>query len=211
MNANVAIAALVVMFLTGCATQQKMSREEFLQATQRTYQDKSPEQIFSASEKLFVLADGDDFTFSHTPDSLLAIRPWSIYLVLAYTAGTDVWTVKASRNEKTGGTDAAVYVTTAHGGSVLPVVVANSGSTATSPGSGGIPTRGNAIYQLFWERLDYLLGLNSKWMSCDDVDKEIANGKLWGDTSPLCNSLNIKDNSPVLEPSKNTVLPTQPS
>ena len=129
---------------------------------------------------------------------MVAIRPWSIYLVLAYTAGTDVSTVKASTNEKTGGTDASVYVTTALGGGALPMVVANSGSTVTSPGSRGIPTRGNAIYQLFWERLDYLLGINPEWTSCEDIDKEIANGKLWGDISPRCNGVNIKDRAPTL-------------
>lgn len=89
-----AIAAL--MMLGGCATIPQPTREEFLNATTREFRGVTKEQALSAAERLFRLADGDDFRFSHTQDSLLAQRNWMAYAVIAAASGTDFWQVTAT-------------------------------------------------------------------------------------------------------------------
>lgn len=191
------VAVLSTVIVSGCAlNQKKMTREEFLQVTRKTYQEVTPEQIFEASERLFILTDGDDFNFQHTPDSLIANRPWSIYMVLAATSGTDAWVVKATKNPDTGLTDASVFVTIYYGGGMSPMFMGNSASVVTSPAGGGTPPLGTATYKLFWDRLDYLLGKTPTWTTCEDIDNAVASGEVWGDAGPLCNVMNIKDQRP---------------
>lgn len=193
-----ALLVCVCIFTVGCATQKKMTREEYLKMTNRTYEDVSEDNLLKAAEKLFYLSDGDDFTFHHAPKGLTAIRPWSIYLILAATNGTDVWTVQVNEQINTKKINVSVYGSTAIGGSIMPMVGAGGGGSVIGvPGAGGgIPMSGTAIYELFWSRLDYLLGKTQKWKTCDEIEEEIQAGKLWGNIESFCSSFNVKDNLP---------------
>lgn len=183
-----------VAAISGCATQQSLTRDEYLKTTQRVYSDRSPDQVFTAAEKLFRLADGDDFKFAWTDDSMTASRPWSIYLVLAASFGVDNWLVQTK--QEADGTHVRVGVTTS-ASAIAPVVTTGGDWTAGStPSLPGPPIQGTAIYDVFWARLDYLLGKRQSWMTCEEADARVKSKVTWGDNSQLCNSFNMKDNAP---------------
>lgn len=189
--AAVSAAALLV----GCAAPHpQLTRDEYLKITQRTYEGASANEVFSAAEKLLRLADGDDFRFFHDDYSMSATRSWSIYLVLAATMGTDTWNIRAKDLE--GGSVRVSAAINTSSGSVLPMPTTGGDMSAGStPGMGGnVP--GTAIYDVFWARMDYLLGKSEKWMTCEESDRRISTGAVWGPNEALCNSFNVKDNLP---------------
>lgn len=180
--------------LAGCATSgPPMSREEYLATTQRVYEGKTPDETLNAAEQLFRLADGDDFTFHHNDDALLAHRNWSIYIVLAATFGSDQWLIKAQ--EVDGGTKVSAQVGTSSG-NIIPAPTTGGDMAAFGTPGGGSPVRGTAIYDLFWARMDYLLGKTDHWMTCAEADQRVKDGIVWGKNEALCNSFNMKDLPP---------------
>ena len=146
----------------GCAANTpRLSRQEWLDLTNKTYQGVTKEEVLSAAETVFDLADGDDFVISHTQEGLQATRNWSVYLVLAAAMGTDYWKVTAVENE--GAVNVSVQANT-QGQAVTPMATSNNGWTATTSPLAGTPILGTAIYDVFWARLDYLLGKRNDWM-----------------------------------------------
>ncbi len=185
--------AAILIVLAGCATQRQMTRDEYLQTTQRIYQGASPEEVFSAAEKLFVLADGDDFRFFHDDNSITASRTWLVYLVLAAAVGTDTWHVRAMPID--GGVKVSAALTTTSG-SVLPMPTTGGDMTAGGMPSMGGNVSGTAIYDVFWARMDYLMGKSDTWMTCDDANERMRSGATWGTNEALCNGFNVKDETP---------------
>lgn len=180
-------AALII---TGCATQHPpMTREEWLNTTTRHYENKTKDEVLSAAKKLFILSDGDDYQFTNTEESLSAVRDWSFF---ASASGQDYWIVKAEDTEK--GVKATVGASwTVRGGSPLP-------RTGNDPSDDiplfGNPIKGNSLYELFWARMDYLLGKRSDWMTCEESNDRERKGITWGDNHPLC-SATVKDQDPT--------------
>ncbi|XUH15167.1 hypothetical protein FC419_18135 [Bordetella pertussis] len=189
------VAALsATALLVGCAAKQpQLTRSEYLKVTQRTYEGKSAEEVLNAAEKLFRLADGDDFKFFHDDDSMSASRSWIVYVVLAAAMGTDTWTVRTK--EIPGGVRVSAALNTS-AGSVLPMPTTGGDMSAgTTPGMGGnVP--GTAIYDVFWARMDYLLGLSDQWMTCEESNRRVSTGAVWGPNDALCNGFNVKDDLP---------------
>lgn len=185
---------LLVGLVAGCATHPQMTRDEYLQTTQREYEGKSADDVLRAAEQLFVLADGDDFTFHHADDALSASRPWTVYLVLAASMGSDNWLIQTK--EIPGGVKASAKVATSMG-AVAPIATTGGDWTASGlPGMGGNLVAGTAIYDVFWARMDYLLGKSDEWMTCEDADSRVRAGITWGPNEALCNGFNMKDNHP---------------
>lgn len=180
------LALLMVVLLAGCAAQPKpLSREEWLAATTRTYEAKNKEQVIAAAERVLRLADGDDFTIVHADDGFDATRDWMAFIVIGLVTGTDRWAFRAI--EESGGVKASVQVSL----------------NASGTSANGIPTsvtggliNGPALYELFWERMDYLLGLRGQWMDCKEADALRDTGATWGNNNPLCNSFNMTDSAP---------------
>ena len=176
-----AIAAVLLFILGGCSTQpQQLTREEFLKVARRDYPGITPEQLYAAAEKLFRLSDGDDYSFTYTQATMTAQRRWSFYFVLAAGFGTDLW--KLSATDKEGGAEASVDVSS----------TASQALGVTTVGGYG----GTALYDLFWSRMDYLLGVSNHWMTCDESAQRIKTGAVWGSNAPLCDSLTVADNPP---------------
>ncbi|WP_427183621.1 hypothetical protein ACL598_17530 [Bordetella bronchialis] len=187
------IIVMLLGALAGCATQKQLTREEYLQTTQRTFQGKSAEDVYHAAEKLFRLADGDDFTFAYTDTSMTASRRWSIYLVLTAAFGTDTWLIQTK--DVPGGVKVSVQVSTV-AGSVVPMGTTGGDFTATGTPSLTNLVPGTAIYDVFWARMDYLLGLSQRWMTCEEAEARRKSGVVWGVNDALCNSFNMKDDVP---------------
>lgn len=191
------IVAIIIcsLLLSSCvSTKPPLSRDEWLRMTTRTYEGVTKEQVLTAAERLFRLADGNDFMIAHSEEGFVASRNWSVYLVLAASFGTDVWQLRAAEYGTTG-TKVSVSVSTQVG--TVGAVATGSGGAApmTTPAAGGA-VNGTAIYELFWARMDYLLGRSPVWMDCRAANHQVSTGVVWGDNSALCSSFNIKDDAP---------------
>ena len=195
MRGKLAVVLLALVVLSGCAVKRPtQTREEWLQTTTRTYQGVTKDQALNAVEKLFRLADGDDFSIVHTEEGIQATRAWSIYVIISATFGRDYWTVKAE--QKDGGVKLAVQANIEMQ-NLTPMPTTSSGTwTAGTMPMAGRPINGTALYELFWARLDYLLGKSKEWMTCEVADKRRSEGITWGWNDPLCNSFNMTDSLP---------------
>lgn len=186
--------ALFVMLLSGCAAPPpQMSREEWLAMAQRDYAGVTKDQALSAAEKLLRLADGDDFQITHTEEGISATRNWLAYLVIAAASGTDFWAIKATSIKD--GVRVSMQVNT-QSQAVTPMATSGSNWTATTMPMSGSPVTGTAIYDVFWSRLDYLLGKTTQWMTCEAADERVRQKITWGNNEALCNGFNMKDEHP---------------
>jgi len=195
---NILLLALCCVTLNACVSTPTLSRDEWLRMTNRTYEGVTKEQALAATERLFRLADGNDFMVSHSDDGLVAVRTWAVYLILAASVGTDSWAVRAVENGS-GGTRMSVSLGT-QAGAVTGVVTGQVGGQYTAAPltmpTMGSAVNGTAIYDVFWARMDYLLGQYPAWMDCGEANRRVTIGIVWGDNSALCNSFNLKDDVP---------------
>ena len=185
---------LALVLLAGCAAPPQLSREEALKITSRTYDNTPKEKVIAAAERLLRLADGSDFVIQHVDEGFSASRPWGVYMVLAAVRGTDYWQFKAV--QEGGATRASVLISTqAQGQGVSMAPSTGSWGTSMQPLQGSA-VNGTAIYDVFWSRMDYLLGMRSDWMSCDQANARVQQKVVWGDNSALCNAFNMTDETP---------------
>lgn len=184
-----------VILTAGCATSKprELTREEWLTTTTRVYDGVEKERVIKAAERLFRLSDGDDFKIAHYEEGLYATRNWSVYVVLAASFGTDYWKLAVIPEKK--GVKASIQVNT-QSQAVSPMMVSGGAWTATSMPMSGSPVMGTAIYDIFWSRMNYLLGLRQDWMTCQMADERVKSGVTWGTNEALCNSFNVKDAVP---------------
>lgn len=185
--------AIAFILCAGCAPQKPMTPEEIaaertrqMAMITRSYPDKKPEEVLLASARIFSLAD-DDYTVSHSPTAIQAQRNWMIYLVISAAMGTDTWIVEVTpdgdgtkvmaRHSGQASSVTAMAVPTSNGGM--------STTAVTSPAMQNMTTR-PAIYQLFFARLDNLLGKRSDWVTCKDANAQFTDGFL----DPFCTVAN---------------------
>ena len=185
------ILSVLILMLAVCQAvpQKTMTRDEWLSARTRIYNGKTEGEALSAAERLFRLADGNDFTITHSASDLRATRDWIVYLVIMGQRGTDGWRVEARQK----GNQVGVAVQLATGRiSMMPGAY---GSVYSEAGSAK-QVEGDAIYTLFFRRLEYLLGLESEWLTCSRMQELITKGTAWGEIEALCNSFNVTDTHP---------------
>jgi hypothetical protein len=190
----VAVFVFGIFSIIGSASRPQLTRDEWIKTTTRVYKDVTKEQVVLAAEKLLILADGDDFVFAHSEDGFFASRNWSVYLVLAFVAGTDHWMFKTVEHE--GSVKAQVQISVAAQGVAPMQTTSGAWAATTMPGMSGMPVTGPALYDLFWARMDYLLGAKEYWMLCENINTSIRKKTTWGNVEPLCLDVTVKDNLP---------------
>lgn len=190
------VSVCVALLLVGCATTQpQLTRDEWKKITTREYASVTADEVLNAAEKVFRLADGDDFVVAHQDRSMVASRRWTVYLVLSAAMGTDYWRVDTV--DADGKMRASAFVSTDMG-LIAPMPTTQAGTySAGSTPMAGSPVQGTAIYDVFWSRMDWMLGKRKDWMSCKEADALVKQKVVWGVNEALCNSFNIKDQSPV--------------
>ena len=160
--------------LSSCAPEQRqpISQEpERVKAHTRDYPGITPEQVLKASEKIFQLADGNDMKIKRGSSVLEVKRSLNS---LVYRSSWERWTVE-TREE-----DGATYVTVS--------------AEFDKEGSIVYP-RGVGAYNLFFARLDYMLGASKNWMTCTQYEVRLLRDPTWGhDDRFLCDHAN--DNVP---------------
>ena len=167
--------------------------DSFHSNTQRTYTDKSTEEVLEASREIFMLMDKKDMKIEETEVSISAMRDWFLWALMVSMNGYDYWNVTALPSEENS-SDTLVTIAQASekmgqmAGFGAPV--GNNGITAMI-GGGGFSTNAKlytdeAAYQLFWSRLEYLLGLSDKWIGCRDARSWAQENGFKGTLRAMC-------------------------
>jgi len=147
----------------------------------------------AAAEAVFKLAD-HDFKFQYPEDELYATRPWVVYLVLVASIGQDYWLIKTSQTSD--GVRVTVQVSESSQATTITTTTGGEFAGALTP-LAGAPVDGNALYVIFWARMDYLLGKSNDWPDCKEAKSLVAEAGAWGDIGELCNPFNVDDKMPT--------------
>lgn len=170
-----ALLIFLAVVLVGCAgTPKVVSREDFLAEASRKYPDIKKETVIKAAEIVLRQSDPKDWSFRHKPDGFTGVRRYVVYAVLSAASGHERWQFDVKTDN---GTTTAFL---------------NISETVT--GSSGVPLEGEmnnvALYRLFWNRMDYVLGRRQRWVHCQAAVKQakadghsIDLGGLCGETS----------------------------
>lgn len=158
------VLVLLISIVVGCAQKKPLTPEEIaaererqIAATTRMYEGKTPEEVLLAAARVFRLAD-DDYSVSHLQNSIQAKRSWYHFFALALSSGTDDWTVTAT--EEGNGTKVVTQCIHEFIQSRLgKQVITNEG-----------------LYNLFYQRLEYLMGINQEWLTCKEAKAKYPNG-----------------------------------
>ena len=186
-------AALAALFLAGCATHPAMNRSEAVAAKTRTYSGATQAEVIAAAERLLKLADGDDFKVAQRAGGFVANRPWQ-YIGIGWSVANDVWIFKTDKRHE--GVSASVDI-----GRLITNKWTESRIRLAEPDAVGLPPAyspidGTALYDLFWSRVDYLLGLRETWPTCAQANAQISSAETWGRIWALCDALMFEDRTP---------------
>lgn len=191
---------VAALLLGGCATTQigPQDRNAWQAVHTHVLKGVDERQVLDASEKLLKLAD-HDFTFDYPPHQLIGDRKWSVFLVIAATSGSDHW--RLTTRDVPDGVELTVEISRQIGmmGPQPTVGVAGPGAGGMGMGVGSTTLPGESVqgefpYQLFWSRLDYLLGKSQTWTTCKQAEAAWVGRKYNSDV--LC-AVHTDDNAPT--------------
>jgi hypothetical protein len=189
------ILVVFLTVLTACAGKQLTRQEQLAwlekvdEARTRVY-DIDAETLINIAEQA-LLSFEDDYVLSHTPDGFVAHRHWVAYMIIAAAAGEDYWYVNTKKTEdnrtwiqvKThpgGGFSASAAPTGGTGGGGSAVTVPYQGALESSY------TQSPGLYNLFFNRIDFILGLTKDLIFCGDVEKYSNMDYRYNTTAALC-------------------------
>jgi hypothetical protein len=181
MGLRVFAALGAAVMLCGCAAPHQIrDRSDFLAEATRTYQNETRERVISAAETVLKISDPNDFEFRHSINGFTGLRRYTVYAVVAAAQGREKWdfstepaeprAVRASVSISEAGTATGGYSSQRFEGAMASV----------------------PLYRLFWNRVDYMLGKRSDWVTCEQAAEEeqskntntaVALGGLCGPTS----------------------------
>lgn len=174
-----AAIVLALLSLTGCATAApQLSQAEWVALKTRTYPGVTSTQVVAAAEQLFRLADGSDFRLSYQADGsgMKATRSWLLHLVISGTFGTEEWTLKVA--DRPDGAWIGVDVAGSMGMIMWGII--------PGPSHPRTDFESPALFDLFWARMNHLLGRSKEWRTCDMQSARVDAKATWGTLDPLC-------------------------
>lgn len=164
-NRNCLVSILCIIILTGCASRQLTPeeaaavREQQIKSMSREYPGKTSRDILLAADRVFRLAD-NDYSCVHSENGLLAKRDVIMYYIFTSAIGDNTWELSTKVD-----------------GDKTKVSVVSRYSITTNPGGTHRDTVLNSeLYDLFFSRLDYLLGISKEWTSCDQAKQRFCVG-----------------------------------
>lgn len=176
----------------GCAPKQP-TRDEILALKvetdahrTRTYQE-SPGAVLAAAEKVLMRSD-DDYRImpGQTDNVYRAKRTWMMFMLFSNAIGEDHWEVTAKEADNGETSVSTKWWTGPFSAGLIPMQI-SSGGDATNYGL--LPP----LYDLFYERLDYMLGKRKDWPTCKDAEKRLKSiGKSTDELNPLCQFANVE-------------------
>jgi hypothetical protein len=200
MKTKLTLILVTLIISVGCMPPRQLTREEQLlslhkktNVAQKAYPDISKDKLIAASESVLKLVDPNDVVFFHNDDGFIMRRFYTCFMLFNNVFGYDYWHVDVIQRD---------------GINILEVraeVRQNMGMFATVPTE---PPKKNltveesvlseAEYILFFKRIDYMLGIEQKWMTCEEARGYIKENKYNGNIMFLCgdNYFGIEDRSP---------------
>lgn len=156
-------------------------------ASTRTYKDKTPLQIRDAAFKVITLLDPDDIKFDVKDGSLMATRFNTYYAVFFVGAGRDWYSVDIEKDGR-GSNVRFGFCGELNNGLIVQPIPESFKSNISVGAHNSIND-----YNLFFDRLDYFLGLNPTWETCEMAKKKLAdkNNQLF-----LCDQLGLENKNP---------------
>lgn len=191
---RVLIGLLVMMLLLiGCASTQSKTLDQLDKslkinqvASIKVYKNISPDRVRDAAQKVFILMDKSDMKFDVRTNELLATRMYTFYAVFSVTWGRDWYSVGYTKEDN--GTKVRFAFDGQENNGLIVPFIEESYRSNISVGAHNNPTD----YKLFYDRIDYFLGLRSDWVTCDQA-KKMYNEKSF---MFLCDKIGIEDNEP---------------
>lgn len=163
---RVAIGVCAAAWVASCAGLADIPATEWESARTHVLKDIDKKRVFAAAEKVFRLADGNDFKFSYSGDgeTLVATQRYVFTIVISTIIGRNTWTVRLKQvgNDVHGRVNMAHYDKTL-GTNPIERWQANGGGAAT--------------YRTFWRRVDYVLGRSDKWPTCSELKSAFRRNK----------------------------------
>ena len=190
----------ILLLISACATQeQKLSRADWLAMTSRTYLQKTEDEVINKVQKIFELADPNDVTFTHFKNGITVERNMLFFAVVVAVSGHYKWVIEVKEENSASLVTAYAYA------NLNSTTAVQTGPSSVAPYStssnAGAALQGRALYNLFWSRLDFLLGIeNSEWLTCSQM-AEKTGASTFGELEALC--LNADDLSPKREKANN--------
>lgn len=196
-----AMGCLSVLIFTSCAPVPKLTRAEYQAMRQsydelrtRVYPNLSADQVLDAVDRLFTLAD-EDYRMIYGETGCIAYRRWFVFMIFAGGGGQDYWYVSTEAVE--GGVRVRIRQVsysldysvppTSKGGVLMTDIALMNNPDAVDYTE--MASR-NALYFVFFKRLDYLLGLTDVWFSCAKTYEYRAKHELKGYLDPFCTLAN---------------------
>ncbi|MDO9413882.1 MAG: hypothetical protein Q7T81_15040 [Pseudolabrys sp.] len=162
--------ALTLSACTGMDTTVN-DRNEYLAVQTRLYKGEGRERLLQAAEAV-VRASGN-YEFEFGLNGFSARKSYFVYGIVANASGREKWDFNTEANP--GGLLATATVSDA--GDI------HGGLTVSRYEKIGVAA---PVYELFWARVDYVLGRRADWLSCAQAQAEKgAGGSLYG----LCGGL----------------------
>ena len=126
---------------------------------------------------------------------MTVIHDWESFFFLGYAGGQHLWEITTS--DTADGLEARVEMGTSSGGEVSGTEY-DGGSRRTGVLPGGIrAVRSPAVYELFWARMDYLLGVSDSYPLCPEWRERISEDpSLYGPIDGLCGDDYVADHPP---------------
>lgn len=169
---KVIFASFLPLLLAGCAVSRPdVSREDW---KIRSYEGIDRQEILQAAREVIRLADPDDTIFETKPDGFRAARRQLSYYVVE--SGLDIF--------------AFDFVVRATGGRLETRLDIEERIERANFVTLGLPVaevgkpQSEYIYKLFYSRMDYLLGLNDRWLTCKESSGQEA-GAAYGKAEEL--------------------------
>jgi hypothetical protein len=145
---------------------QIVDRSDFLAEATRTYQGETTERLILAAQRVLEQSDPKGFEFRNTLNGFEGLRKYFIYAVIASASGKERWDFTADR-DPSGAVKAGLTVSDAG---------ASQGGYTRTPYD--VQMASIPMYRLFWSRLEYVLGRNDNWQTCDDAEVQFHDTKI---------------------------------
>lgn len=153
---------LIFLLLTGCATKRPDVTKEDWKV--RDFNGKSKGDVVEAAREVIRLSDPSDVKFENTEEGFNASRVSTGYYVVK--TNIDGYSFKFIAQEKNGLTRTRIEIEETE----IKQSVLTLGLPTGEVGKPNYPY----IYELFYARLEYLLGIKDGWVKCDEAVSRVS-------------------------------------
>jgi hypothetical protein len=169
--------ACVALSLAACNTTPDLLLDEaaFTSATSRRFPGETRERIVRAAESVLRQSDPGRQITTRT-EGFASFRQFESYGFVVAEGGGDLWTVTS--RDLADGAEAVVRLAPRNGGGPAGPAISITGGRNPAP-----------LYDLFWSRVEYVLGRRADWTTCGAAESALrGRGQGLAALSGLCGS-----------------------